>query len=103
MSKICRKLVKACQTTVKKIVNFLQSAGWWTSPSYTYTEQFSGPRRPRSAHAHALGARTGSAEFSIYFGDNCCLYRLEEAGGRRRQGYFYSRLRSALEPTARHL
>ena len=46
----------------KKIVGFLQSAGWWTSPSYTYTEPFSGARRPRSAHAHALGARTGSAD-----------------------------------------
>ena len=42
-----------------------QSAGWWTSPSYTYTELFSGARRPGSAHAHALGARTGSADLGI--------------------------------------
>ena len=54
MSKIC-----------EKIVNSSESAGWWTSPSYTYTELFSGARRPRSAHAHALGTRTGPADLFL--------------------------------------
>ena len=52
-----------CPKFVQKYCQFSQSAGWWTSPSYTYTELFSGARRPRSAHAHTLGTRTGSAEY----------------------------------------